>query len=125
MWKEFDWKTKTQFFRTPLIISKFVDTPTAKYCWRECGLIGDHSHIFWDYPKMVSFWHGVKEEIDRIMGIDLPLNPSHFILDLVAEDVCNRNQKYLLHILLMTARKMVTLNWRKPQPPTLAQWKLK
>ena len=36
-----------------------------------------------------------------------------------------RDQKHLLHILLMTARKMVTINWMNPQPPTVAQWKQK
>jgi len=36
-----------------------------------------------------------------------------------------RDQKYLLHILLMTARKMVTIKWMNSQPPTVAQWKQK
>ena len=36
-----------------------------------------------------------------------------------------RDQKYLLHILLMTARKMVTIKWKNSQPPTVAQWKQK
>lgn len=108
-----------------LVLSKFVDSPTAMDCWRECGMIGDHSHIFWDCPKLVPFWRGVKAEIDRILGTDLPLNPRHFILDLYSEEVCNRNHMYLLHALLMAARKMVTLNWMKPQLPTLEQWKQK
>lgn len=125
MWKEFDWKTKIRFFRTPLVVSKFVDNPNAKDCWRVCGSVGDHTHIFWDCPRIVAYWQGIKAEIDQILGIDLPFCPKHFIFELVAEDVCPKNQMFLLHILLMTARKMVTVNWMKPEPPTVAQWTLK
>ena len=79
MWREFDWKMKTRFFMTPAVISKFVDNPAAIYCWRECGMVGDHSHIFWDCPMMLPFWKGVKSEIDKVLGPDLPFTPSQFL----------------------------------------------
>ena len=50
MWKEFDWKMKTRFFKMPSVVSKFADNPAAIYCCRRCGMVGDHSHIFWDCP---------------------------------------------------------------------------
>ena len=28
----------------------------------------------------------------------------------------------MLHILLMIARKIITINWMQPSPPTKAQW---
>lgn len=123
MWKEFDWKTKTRFFRTPSVISKFVDNPAAMYCWRRCGMVGDHSHIFWDCPKILSFWLEIKNEIDKIMGINITLTQSQFLFDLAPDGSYNRNQKHLLHILLMTARKMVTVKWMNPQSPTIIEWK--
>lgn len=125
MWKEFDWKMKTRFFRTPLVVSKFIDNPNGKYCWRECGMVGDHSHIFWDCPMMLPFWRGIHREIDKVLGTSLLFIPSQFLFDLTPEDMYTRDQKYLLHILLMIARKIVTINWRNPQPPTVAQWKHK
>lgn len=125
MWKEFDWKTKTRFFKTLLVISKFVDNPATMYCWRGCGMVGDHSHIFWDCPRILSFWIEIKKEIDTILGIKIALTPSQFLFDLVAEGRYDRDQKHLLHILLMTARKMVTIYWMNPQPPTIVQWKQK
>ena len=124
-WKEFDWKMKTRFFKTPSVVAKFIDNPAAIYCWRKCGMVGDHLHIFWDCPMMLPFWKGIKKEIDKAMGIDLPFTPSQFLLDLTLEDMYTRDQKHLLHILLMTARKMVTVKWMNPQPPTVAQWKQK
>lgn len=63
VWKEFDWKTKARFFKKPFVISKFVANPAAKSYWRGCGMVGDHSHIFWDCLKMISLWMGIKSEI--------------------------------------------------------------
>ena len=125
MWKEFDWKMKTRFFKTPSVVSKFADNPAAIYCWRRCGMVGDHSHIFWDCPMMLPFWKGIKSEIDKVLGINILFTPSQFLLDLTPEGMYTRDQEHLLHILLMTAGKMVTIKWLNPQPPTVAQWKQK
>ena len=84
-------------------------------------MVGDHSHIFWECPKLLPLWKAVKSEIDTVLGIDLLFSPSQFLFDLTPDDTYTRDQKHLLHILLMTARKMVTIKWRNPQPPTVAQ----
>ncbi len=120
-WKEFDWKTKTRFFRTPLVISKFVNSPEAEKCWRGCGKVGDHTHIFWECPKIFTFWQGVKVEIMKILQIDLPFTPLFFLLEGIPQDLCSKNQRYILHIRLLSARKTI-INWMKPHPPTMAQW---
>lgn len=54
-WKEFDWKTKVRFLRTPLLISSYYKGSTSPLCWRNCGLVGDHSHIFWDCPALQQY----------------------------------------------------------------------
>ena len=45
-----------------------------------------------------------------------------FLLDVFPDHMLNAEQCYLLHVLLMIARKMITINWMKPNPPTVAQW---
>lgn len=88
-------------------------------------MVGDHSHIFWDCPKILPFWMGVKSEVDKVLGINIILTPSQFLFDLAPEGMYTRDQRHLLHILLMTARKMITIKWMNLQPPTVAQWKQK
>lgn len=56
LWKEFDWKVKIRYFNTPHMISTFVKETLVALCWRKCGKIGDHTHIFWDCPKIQEFW---------------------------------------------------------------------
>lgn len=36
----------------------------------------DHSHIFWDCPKILLFWMGIKSEINTILGINILFNLS-------------------------------------------------
>ena len=57
------------------------------------------------------------------MNVDLPLDPRYYILGLVPEGAMDKKKAQLLQILLLVARKMITILWLKPLPPTLHQWK--
>lgn len=122
LWKEFDWKVKIRFFNTPFIISSFVKTPNVALCWRKCGNIGDTTHIFWDCPVLRGFWGEIKKEIDTILEIDVALEPMLFLLGAIPKGVYNVDQRYALRILLLVAKKMITVNWREVKPPTIGQW---
>lgn len=69
MWN--DWKVKQSFFRTPLKVSRFKND-AANICWRNCGMVGDHTHIFWDCPMIQTSWKDIKEELDNIFRMDIP-----------------------------------------------------
>lgn len=49
-WKEFNWKLKDF---------------SAALCWRQCGKIGDYTHIVWDCPVILHYWKNIKEEIEK------------------------------------------------------------
>ena len=54
-WREFAWKNQIRYFITPKIKSKQLKTPQT--CWRECTQVNpDHSHIFWNCPKITPMW---------------------------------------------------------------------
>jgi len=78
MWKEFDWKMKIRFFRVPLVVAKFDSTSPLSQCWRECGMVGDDVHIFWECPKVLLYWQGVKREISTISRRDISMHPVFF-----------------------------------------------
>ena len=107
---------------TPLIISKYNGALT-NLCWRDCKQIGDHTHIFWDCPKLKSFWEGIRTEILAIWHINSPLDARYYILGVIPEGAMDKTKGYLLHILLLVARKMITTSWLKPLLPTLRQWR--
>lgn len=122
LWKEFDWKVKIRFFNTPLVISSYVKNSNLALCWRKCGNIGDTTHIFWDCPVLQGFWGDIKKEIDTILDIDVTLEPMLFLLGAIPKDIYNADQRYALRILLLVAKKMITVNWKELKPPTIGQW---
>lgn len=75
------------------------------------------------HSAQILFIEDPLDEIDTILGINIALTPRQFLFDLAPDGRYNRDQEHLIHILLMTARKMVAVNWMNPQPPTILQWK--
>lgn len=124
LWKEFDWKVKVRFFRTPLQVSIFNIGGINK-CWRNCGMVGDHTHIFWDCPKIQPYWRDIKTELEKILHMDIPFDPVFILLEKTTEQNFSKDLCYILHVLLMIARKMITMHWMQPEPPTVAQWRLR
>jgi hypothetical protein len=64
-----------------------------------------------------------KKEIKQIIGRDLPLDPTHFILGVLPDNLWDKNRIYLLKVLLLIPKKMIRVSWLKPQPPSLSQWR--
>lgn len=120
-WREYGWKLRMRYFRAPFVTSKWSNNSSD--CWRGCGLLGDHTHIFWDCTKVSEYWKSIQKEITQCLSIDLPMEPIHFILGIVPEDFLEDSQIKLLRTLLLIANKVITASWLRPQPPTIAQWR--
>ncbi|KAF7645302.1 hypothetical protein LDENG_00206850, partial [Lucifuga dentata] len=45
-----------------------------------------------------------------------------FLLGEIPQDVLGKDQRYILCILLLVARKIITIHWMKAFPPTQTQW---
>lgn len=73
-------------------------------------MVGDHTHIFWDCSKIQTFWKNVKEELEKLLSVDLPMDPLLFLLDVFPDHLLTSEQCYILHVLLMIARKTI-INW--------------
>lgn len=121
LWKEFDWKCVMRYFRTPLVVSNFYKT-ISPLCWRNCGKVADHTHIFWDCPVLSHYWQDIKHEIETILTVNISMDPMLFIFGIPPENITDKVHKYVLRILLLSARKIITVNWRKPSPPTKTEW---
>ena len=63
-------------------------------------------------------------EIKKCLNVDLPLKPSCFVLGILPDDLENHNQRILLRVIII-AKKMITISWLRPQPPTVTQWREK
>ena len=61
-------------------------------------------------------------EIFLILNIDLPLIPDFYIIGALPKDSFEKRKLYLLEVLLLIARKMITLSWLQPLPPAIPHW---
>lgn len=80
------------------------------------------SFFFWDCPVIQGFWKRVKEETGKILQVNSPLDPLIFPLGAIPKETYSSDQRYMLQILLLIAKKMITVNWKDPKPPTITQW---
>ncbi|CAI5636845.1 unnamed protein product [Oreochromis niloticus] len=119
-WREFGWKHLTRFFITPKIKSK--QTQDSLPCWRRCGnMEAHHTHIFWECLKLHNFWKNVTLVIGNILGYQLPHNFKTVYLGNIREYVMY-DDMYLTKILLIAAKKAITRNWYKLDPPSSKDW---
>ena len=87
-------------------------------------MTGDHTHVFWACPKIQSYWTEIKNELGKIFRRDIQIEPQLALLDIL-QLAYDKEQVDILHILMMVARKMITINWMNPNPPTIQQWQQK
>lgn len=120
IWREFGWKNLTRFFITPQIKSRQLKTQQP--CWRLCGnQEGNHSHVFWCCCKLRPFWNVVNTTVNNILDYDIPNNCVVMYLGKIDEAV-QKEDRYLVKILLIASKKAITRNWYKVETPNREQW---
>lgn len=120
-WREFSWKIRMRFFRTPIVIANY-NSKASDLCWWGCGQIGDYSHIFWDCPKVKAYWEPIKREIGKILNLNITMAVHRVVQEDVNLQTKDTNIKYMLRVLVLIAHKIITVNWWKPYSPTIDQW---
>ena len=120
LWRTFGWKTLCRYFITPAQSSHYSGTSS---CWRNCGSQdANHSHVFWDCPKVHSFWRKIHLELEIIFGIKITFIWDELFFGLISLTSVNITTKKLFGILSVAARKAVTKKWVKPDSPSIKEW---
>ena len=83
-------------------------------CEKCDSMEGTLSHSFALCPKLQSYWHEIFDLFSLILGIQLDPDPTLIILG-TSEGLrkLNSAQKHLLTYGLITAKKLILLNWKK------------
>lgn len=122
LWKEFQWKINNRFFRTPQVVAKMNPNQSSQ-CWRGCGeTMATHSHIFWQCPLLDNFWKSIFTYINKVLNVDLIRDPLIAILGIKPVVIHSGKKMHLLQILLIAAKKAITIKWFKNESPNQAEW---
>ena len=119
-WREFNWKNIVRYFVTPK--QQLRINSASSNCWRDCGEDNaHHTHIFWSCIKIKSYWTEVGHKIEQIMGFKMPQTMLTLYFGDLPAGISN-NDKYLLKIIIATAKKAITRKWLNTDPPTIEDW---
>ena len=118
-WREHCWRNIIRYFRTPYQEGhKDAHMP----CWRQCGsTVVNHFHIFWECPKLKTFWKGIQASLNKVFITQIPLNFDVLYLGLVPS-LERRSEIKLLQLLLVASKKTITRRWLSLIQPTLDHW---
>ncbi len=83
---------------------------------------GWSAHIFGTYPFIQPFWTDIQAATKMILVFEVEFSCLSFYLGNISEDL-NTCDKYLLKILMVAGKKVITRCWLHSEPPTLNQWR--
>ncbi|CAI9564030.1 unnamed protein product, partial [Staurois parvus] len=76
---EVNYKCLVRWHITPSVEHK-IDVERTQECWQGCGKFGTWFHIWWECPKIQSFWETIVNLIRKISGIKIGLDPEACLL---------------------------------------------
>lgn len=86
-------------------------------CWRGCGQRGMLLHIWWECHQIRHFWTAIRDCINEVLEVDLPLQPAHFLLHVPTVPLIRYRCSILPH-LLNTAKRLVLIHWKSAHVPS-------
>ena len=107
---------------TPERLNKFnADLPDTCYrCGKDKGTL---FHCLWTCPKVKEFWEEVKGELQKILAINIELDPKLFLLGLYPTGhKIKRSEQIFLDFGLLQAKRVIALSWKSIRKPSISQW---
>ena len=104
-WRMFGWKSLSRFFITPV---QWSHPSGSSSCGRQCGSVeGNHYHLFWECPKILTFWQKIHTELESLFETKILFNWDKLLFGLLHSISTNYLTKYLFGILSIAARKVI------------------
>ena len=78
--------------------------------------------MIWSCAQIRPFWVAIQDEISKLVGIKIPLNPLYYVLGADINAVQTKGNRHLINVLLYAARLSVLAKWIDDNPPDTLQW---
>ena len=78
--------------------------------------------LLWTCPQIRTFWISIQEEIFKLTGTKIPLNPLYYVLGADINIALLKGNQQLLRVLLYAARLSVLSKWIEDSPPDILLW---
>ena len=94
---------------------------TTDRCWRCQKEKGTMLHIFWDCPRLKSFWGEILKILQRFTDSTIPEEPAFCLLHVNDLSEKAYKESIICH-LLDAAKACIPLKWKSTLPPTIQMW---
>ena len=118
---QYKWLTRVYITPEKLhhISNNIPDTCTK--CQKDKGTL---IHCLWECPVIQRFWENILKCLSEIFGIKIPLCARLCILGIYPEHFSQgKKQSKILDFGLLHARRIIALNWKSMESPSISQWK--
>ncbi len=89
----------------------------------KCKHQGSLLHSMWECPLIMCFWKRVLSLASQIINKEVPVKPKLCLLNIYPDDfVTSKNEKSLLNICFLEAKRCIACSWKKEKPCTTSQW---
>lgn len=117
---QYKWLMRT--YITPAILHKYNEN-IPDTCTKCTVFKGDFYHCIWECEHILSFWKGVRDMINKMTSINLPLTAKIFVLHLYPPEMPLRRREYaFLDMCLLQAKRLIALFWKKVHAPHVNDW---
>lgn len=80
-------------------------------------------HCMWQCTEIQKFWQEVKQCIQDILQIQVPLIPQLFILGLYPKNLkMKKNQGIFIDLSILLAKRIIALSWKNMKGPKVNRW---
>ncbi|MEE6523628.1 hypothetical protein FKM82_022616 [Ascaphus truei] len=100
--KENAYKVLMRWYYTPTRLAKFVKG-YSPLCPKQCGEAADLRHMLWSCTKVAPIWEQIRDWIQRILDLEIPLDPWLFLLGRRIQGLSNASHKLIAHFATATS----------------------
>lgn len=117
---QYNWLMRT--YITPGKLHKYNSAipDVCVKCEREKGTL---FHCIWQCIQIQKFWQEIKQCIQNILQIQIPLVPHLFILGLYPHNLkLKKYQQIFLDLSVLMAKRVIALSWKSTSSPSVKRW---
>lgn len=117
---EMNYKFLVRYYMTPERLHKINQAETSM-CWRNCRQKATMLHIWWDCPKISTYWQDIIISIKEITDETIENNRMICLFHDTNSSSKQHTEK-IMSKLLNAAKGVIPKNWLKSEGPDLRDW---
>lgn len=117
--KEIMCKIHLRWYMTPTRFHH-IKPDASSLCWRQCGALGTHLHMWWHCPVTSAFWIKVTQLLAEVLNYNVILTPELAVLDIHLKTYPTPLRTIMQHV-LVSARYVIAQHWNSADPLNISE----